>query len=95
MRPPRTQDELLFRDAYPALYDRAVEPNDWHAAYLASYVERDIRQLAALQDLAAFQRFLRLCAARTGQLLNQSSLAGDLGVAHSTVRHWLTVLEAG
>lgn len=53
-----------------------------------------MRQLAALQDLAAFKRFLRLCASRTGQLLNQSSIAGDLGVAHSTVRHWLSVLEA-
>jgi hypothetical protein len=93
-RPAATLDDLLFRGGYPALYDRAVEPNAWHAAYVASYVERDVRQLAALQDLAAFQRFLRLCAARTGQLLNLSALAGDVGVAHTTVRHWLSVLEA-
>jgi hypothetical protein len=90
----RSLDELMYAGSYPALYDRKIKPADWYASYVATYVERDVRQLAAIQDLALFQRFLRLCAARTGQLLNQSNIATDLGVAVGTIRHWLSVLEA-
>jgi predicted AAA+ superfamily ATPase len=63
-------------------------------SYLVTYAERDARQLAAIQDLASFQRFLRLTAARTGQLLNMQSLASDVGVSDKTVKHWLSILEA-
>ena len=64
------------------------------AAYVATYLERDVRQMVNIQDLAAFQRFVRLCAGRTGQLLNLSALGGEAGVAHGTARAWLRVLEA-
>jgi predicted AAA+ superfamily ATPase len=57
-------------------------------------VERDARQLLAVRDLDLFQRFVKLCAARTGQLLNLSSLAADCGISHVTAREWLSVLEA-
>jgi len=62
--------------------------------YVATYVERDVRQVLNVQDLSVFQRFLRLCAGRTGQLLNSSALAGETGVSHSTARAWLSVLES-
>ena len=83
----------MVKGFYPALYDRALEPHEWLQAYLMTYAERDARALAAIQDLAAFQRFLRLTAARTGQLLNMQSLASDTGVSDKTAKHWLSILQ--
>ena len=83
----------LIKGFYPALYSRVLEPYEWLHAYLVTYAERDARQLAAVQDLGTFQRFLKLTAARTGQLLNMQSLASDAGISDKTVKHWLSVLE--
>ena len=83
----------LVKGFFPAVYSRSLEPNEWLQGYLVTYAERDARQLAAIQDLGAFQRFLKLTAARTGQLLNMQSLASDAGVADKTVKHWLSILE--
>lgn len=88
-------DTLIGTGFYPALHDRPLEPSDWHASYLATYVERDVRQISRVTDLLQFQRFMRLAAARAGQLLNLNALAHDLGVAQTTARDWLAVLEAG
>jgi hypothetical protein len=93
-RLPASLDQLLWQGGYPPLYDRALDPADWFASYVATYVERDVRQLLAVKDLGLFQRFVKLCAARTGQLLNLSALGADCGIAHVTAREWLTVLEA-
>lgn len=87
-------DGLMLRGLYPALHAQPVTPEDWFASYVATYVERDVRQVLNVQDLSAFQRFLRLCAGRTGQLLNLSALAGEAGIAQSTARAWMSVLEA-
>jgi predicted AAA+ superfamily ATPase len=87
-------DGVLWRGGYPPLYDRDLTPDLWFPHYVATYVERDVRQLLAVRDLDLFQRFVKLCAARTGQLLNLSSLAADCGVSHVTAREWLSVLEA-
>jgi predicted AAA+ superfamily ATPase len=84
----------LVQGFFPALHVRDVAPHEWLQSYLLTYAERDARQLAAIQDLASFQRFLRLTAARTGQLLNMQSLASDVGVSDKTVKHWLSILEA-
>jgi predicted AAA+ superfamily ATPase len=83
----------LVKGFFPAIYDRSLEPFEWLQAYLVTYAERDARQLAAIQDLSAFQRFLKLTAARTGQLLNMQSLASDAGVSDKTVKHWLSILQ--
>jgi uncharacterized protein len=91
---PRSLDELLWRGGYPPLYDRPLTPELWFPSYVATYLERDVRQLLAVRDLDLFQRFIKLCAARTGQLLNLSSLAADCGISHVTAREWLSVLEA-
>ena len=93
-RLPKDLDAFLHAGSYPPLYDRDLAPADWHANYVSTYVERDVRQLISVRDLSAFQRFLRLCAARVGQLLNLSTLASDCGISHHTAAAWLSVLEA-
>ena len=88
-------DDLLWRGLYPPLHDRNLAPEQWFANYVMTYVERDVRQIIEMQNLSLFQRFLKMCAARCGQLLNMSSLANDCGVSHKTIGAWLSVLEAG
>ena len=91
---PQTLDRLLLCGGYPALYDRTLSPGDWFPNYVATYLERDVRQLVAVRDLSQFQRFIRMCAARSGQLLNLTALGADCGVSAVTAREWLSVLEA-
>lgn len=88
-------DDLLWRSMYPPIYDRHLAPEQWFANYVMTYIERDVRQIVEVQNLRLFQRFIKMCAARTGQLLNMSSLATDCGVTHGTIRSWLSLLEAG
>jgi len=91
---PETLDALLYKGSYPPLYDRLLSPVQWYAGYVTTYLERDVRQLINVRDLALFQRFIRLCAGRTGQLLNLSSLANDCGITHNTAKAWISILEA-
>jgi hypothetical protein len=93
-RLPATLDTMILRGGYPALHARSLNPARWLADYTMSYLERDVRQITQVHDLSAFQRFLRLCAGRTGQLLNLANLAQETGIAQSTARAWLSVLEA-
>ncbi len=93
--PVTSLGDLLWRGLYPPIHDRSLAPEQWFANYLMTYVERDVRQLIEVQNLSLFQRFLKLCAARCGQLLNMTSLGNDCGVSHKTVAAWLSVLEAG
>jgi hypothetical protein len=88
-------EPLLLRGLYPRLWDRSVGPADWYGAYLQTYVERDVRLIKNIGDLGLFQRFLKLLAGRTGQVLNLSSLAVDAGISHNTARAWIGLLEAG
>jgi len=89
-----TLDEMLFTGGYPPIYDRQVPPRTWFGAYVTAYIERDVRQILKVQELETFQRFVRLCAGRTGQLLNLSSLATECGITHNTAKAWISVLEA-
>lgn len=91
---PASLDAQLFTGGYPSLYDRPVSPRHWFPAYVTAYVERDVRQLLQVRDLDTFQRFVRLCAGRSGQVLNLSSLATDVGITHNTAKAWISVLEA-
>jgi len=92
----RTLEECLWLGGYPALHakHRQLEPGQWFASYLATYVERDVRQLLNVGNLIVFQRFVAMCAARSGQVLNLNSLASDCGISQPTARQWLTVLQA-
>jgi predicted AAA+ superfamily ATPase len=90
---PPSIDTLLFQGLYPPLYDRPLDPAQWFGNYILTYLERDLRQLTKVHDLGIFQRFVALCAARTGQLVNLSSLAVDCGIAQSTAKTWLDLLQ--
>lgn len=91
---PLSLDEALCKGSYPPIYDRHLEPGIWYANYVQTYIERDVRQLINVRDPTQFHRFLRLCAGRTGQLLNLSALGDDAGLSHNTAREWISVLEA-
>jgi predicted AAA+ superfamily ATPase len=93
-RHPRSLDEAMFTGGYPRILDRRVSPSDWLASYVQTYVERDVHLVSAVGDLVAFQRFVQLCASRTAQLINYSSLAMDAGISQPTAKAWLSILEA-
>jgi len=89
-----TLKELIYKGFYPPLYDQQVEPDIWYSNYIRTYIERDVRQIKNITDLNAFDRFLRLCAGRTGQLLNMNNLAIEAGVDNKTISSWIGVLES-
>jgi len=89
-----TIDDFLLTGFYPRIYDMGINPTQALGDYFETYVERDIRQLINVKNVALFEKFIRLCAGRVGQLLNLQSLGNDVGISHTTARHWLTLLEA-
>ena len=91
---PSSVDALLHAGLYPPIHDRQVDPTVWLQDYISTYLERDVRQILNIQDLATFQRFVQLCAGRIGQLLNVTSLAVDAGITRVTAESWLSVLQA-
>ena len=93
-RYPQSLEEALITGGYPRIYDRGLDPTEWISSYIATYLERDVRTLRNVGDLTAFARFVQLCAGRTAQLANLSSLANDCGVSQPTAKAWLSILEA-
>ncbi len=93
-RCPQSLEGALITGGYPRIYDRGLDPTDWIGSYIATYLERDVRTLRNVGDLSAFARFVQLCAGRTAQLTNLSSLADDCGVSQPTAKAWLSILEA-
>lgn len=87
-------EQVILNGFYPRLYDYNISPHDFYPSYLQTYVERDIRSIKAVENLQTFSRFLGLCAGRTGQILNLTSLANDAGVAVNTAKSWLSLLES-
>lgn len=83
----------LLTGFYPRIHDKGLNPTQALADYFATYIERDLRQLTAVHDLQRFERFVRLCAGRTGQLLNLNSLGNDAGVSQPTARAWIDLLQ--
>jgi uncharacterized protein len=88
------RDKMLVDGFLPRLYDAGMSPADLYSAYFATYVERDVRRLINVKDMTKFETFIRLLAGRVGQLVNLSSLAGDVGVSSTTLAGWLSALEA-
>ena len=88
------RDETLVKGFLPRLHDAAISPGDLYSSYFATYVERDVRRLINVKDITKFETFIRLLAGRAGQLVNLSSLAGDVGVSSATLGGWLSALEA-
>lgn len=91
---PSHIDQALFKGSYPRIYADNIEPLDWYRSYIGTYIERDVRQIKNVGDLALFQKFVVLCAGRIGQVLNLTSLSNDTGLSVPTIKQWLSVLEA-
>ena len=88
-------DDLLLRGGFPELHANPdIDGPAFYASYIATYLERDVRALSAVGSLRDFERFLRACALRSGNLLNKAELARDVGIAPSTANQWLSILEA-
>ena len=89
-------DTVILRGLYPEIaLNKRVDRQLWCSSYIATYLERDVRNLAAIGDLNQFERFLKLCATRTGHIMNLSEMARDIGVSVPTAKRWISVLETG
>ena len=94
-RPDTGLERAIVRGGFPELYGNpAIDAVAFHHSYLATYLERDVRSLANVGSLRDFERFLRVCALRSANLLNKADLARDVGIAPSTANQWLSVLQA-
>lgn len=84
----------ILHGGYPEVIAKRINPADWYAGYINTYVERDVRQLKNISSFSQFIKLLRLCAGRTGQILNLTSLSNDCGIDQKTVAAWLSVLQS-
>ena len=84
----------ILSGGYPEVIAKKINPADWYADYITTYVERDVRQLKNISNLAQFIKLLKLCAGRTGQILNLTALSNDCGIDQKTVAAWLSVLQS-
>lgn len=87
-------DKVLFTGFYPRIHDKKLNPTEALSFYVSTYLERDIRSLINVKDMALFEKFIKLCAGRVAQIVNLSNLANDCGINHNTAKSWLSVLEA-
>jgi len=90
---PDDLDGTMLAGGYPCIFEERHTPSRWLSSYVDTYIERDVRTITNIGDLTTFQRFVELCAGRTAQLLNLSTLATDAGISQPTARAWLSVLE--
>ena len=91
-----TTDKLLnvlWTGSYPRIHDKGIPPHQWLASYVQTYIERDVRSIVNVSDIETFARFVRLCAGRSGQILNLQSLGNDCGIDSKTAKRWLCILE--
>jgi uncharacterized protein len=86
-------EDLLYTGLFPRPYGSSIHPEDFYSSYIQTYLERDLRLLKQVQNLSAFQAFMKMCAYRSGQLVHYSSLANDCGITHNTAKEWLSLLE--
>lgn len=95
-KPCDTLDKLypyILKGGYPEIHEKPGSFEFWHSDYVKTYLERDVRRIINVQDLSVFQRFIKLCAGRTGNLLNKASLAADCGISEKSCTRWLSLLE--
>ena len=88
-----TISEIIYKGFYPRIFDQDLNPTETMSFYVSTYIERDLRALIQLKDLSSFIKFIKLCAGRTGQIINVASLANDAAISHNTAQHWLSLLE--
>jgi predicted AAA+ superfamily ATPase len=87
-------NNTIYRGFLPRIYDQQQRPTLAYSNYYQTYVERDVRQLINVKDQTLFEKFMKLMAGRVGQLMDYSSLANDVGTSATTIKHWLSILEA-
>ncbi len=95
--PKVDREKFLFTGTYPGLWNAPDNPPNrtrWYQSYVTTYLERDLRNILNVLRLRDFERFLRICASRTGQMLNMSDMGRDVGISPTTAREWISVLEA-
>ncbi len=86
--------DLVVRGCFPRLHEENLDPRRFYNSYLQTYLERDVRAMIQLRDLAQFQKFITLLAGRVGQVVNLTALGNDVGLSATTIRSWLSVLKA-
>jgi predicted AAA+ superfamily ATPase len=86
--------DAIYAGCYPRLHNENIQPTDFFAGYIQTYIERDVRQMKNISSLHQFQKFLALCAGRVGQVVNLTALSNDCGLSVPTIKQWLSVLEA-
>lgn len=91
---PENLNDWLYTGGYPRIYDKQISPVDFYSHYIQTYIDRDIRTIREIANLSQFVRFLKLCAARVGQLLNVASLANEAEITVPTANAWLSLLES-
>lgn len=91
---PANYLDACIQGGYPAIYHRGLDPTDFYANYIRTYIEKDVTELIHVRDINSFRTFLGLCAARAGQLLNLTALANDCNISQPTAKAWLSVLES-
>lgn len=87
-------DELFLLGGYPRIHKDKLDPTKAYRNYFQTYIERDVRQLVNVKDLMQFERFIRICAGRIGQVINLEGIGGEVGVSSHTVKEWISILEA-
>lgn len=92
--PLRNLEHRIFEGFYPRVITKRLSPSEWHANYIQTYLEREVRMIKNVSDIHSFQKFLKLCAGRTGQILNLSVLGSEAGITHNTAKSWISILES-
>jgi len=87
-------DEQIFYGGYPRIYKDKLDPTKLYRNYFKTYVERDLRQIIQVKNLSQFQRFVRICAGRIGQIIKYDNIANEVGITSNTVKEWISLLEA-
>ena len=90
----KSLEEIIFNGFYPGVFDSEMDPTVFYKNYYQTYIERDVTALIQLKDRLQFEKFVKLCAGRAGQILSYSGLSNDVGVSVATIQHWISVLEA-
>lgn len=91
---PSCVEELLIKGEYPRIYAQPIDPEVWRTNYINTYIEKDVRQILQISNVIQFQKFIKLCAARIGNLVNYSDLARDADISPNTAKAWLSILES-
>lgn len=94
VRAPENIWEIIHRGSYPELQNPDMDWGTYYADYVKTYIERDVRELSAVQDLDSFKRFIIAVAARTGEVLNYANIANEVGKDAVTIKNWISILEA-